>query len=121
MAWTSEHRRAADRRRLRYPSDLADAEWALVAPLIRPAKRGGRPRKVDVRELLNAVFYVLSTGSQWRSLRNALLMAAVADSLRGSATVARRRWVIVGSDRRAWRRRCCRRAPVSMIVSHRVV
>ena len=43
--WTPEHRRAADRRGLRYPSDLTDAEWALVAPLIRPAKRGGRRRR----------------------------------------------------------------------------
>jgi len=68
MAWTAEHRRAADRRGLRYPSDLTDAEWALVAPLIRPAKHGGRPRGVDVREVLNAVFYVLSTGCQWGAL-----------------------------------------------------
>jgi transposase len=68
MAWTAEHRRAADRRGLRYPSDLTDAEWALIKPLIRPAKRGGRPRKVDVREVLNAVFYVLSTGCQWQAL-----------------------------------------------------
>ena len=68
MAWTVEHRRAADRRGLRYPSDLTDTEWALVASLIRPAKRGGRPRKVDVREVLNAVFYVLATGCQWSAL-----------------------------------------------------
>ena len=68
MAWTAEHRRAADRRGLRYPSDLTDAEWALVAPLIRPARHGGRPRTVDVREVLNAVFYVLSTGCQWQAL-----------------------------------------------------
>ena len=66
--WTPDHRRAADRRGLRYPSDLTDAEWALVAPLIRPAKRGGRRRSVDVREVLNAIFYVLSTGCQWTAL-----------------------------------------------------
>ena len=66
--WNSEHRRACDRRGLRYPSDLTDAEWALVRPLIRPAKRGGRPRTVDVREVLNAIFYVLSTGCQWTAL-----------------------------------------------------
>jgi transposase len=66
--WKPEHRRAADRRDLRYPSDLTDAEWALVAPLIRPAKRGGRPRTVNVREVLNAIFYVLSTGCQWNAL-----------------------------------------------------
>ena len=66
--WKPEHRVAADRRGLRYPSDLTDAEWALVAPLIRPAKRGGRPRGVNVREVLNAIFYVLSTGCQWAAL-----------------------------------------------------
>jgi transposase len=66
--WKPEHRRAADRRGLRYPSDLSDAEWALVEPLIPPARRGGRPRKVVVREVLNAIFYVLSTGCQWAAL-----------------------------------------------------
>ena len=68
MTWTAEHRRAADRRGLRYPSDMTDAEWALVRPLIRPAKRGGRPRTVDVREVLIAIFYVLSTGCQWQAM-----------------------------------------------------
>ena len=68
MAWTAEHRRAADRRGLRYPSDLTDDEWALVAPLIRGAKRGGRPRTANVREVMNAIFYVLSTGCQWQAL-----------------------------------------------------
>src|SRR3984885_7864738 len=66
--WKPEHRLAADRRGLRYPSDLTEAEWALVAPFIRPAKRGGRPRTVNVREILNAIFYVLSTGCQWNAL-----------------------------------------------------
>lgn len=66
--WTAEHRRAADRRGLRYPSDLTDAEWALVEAMIRPARRGGRRREVNVREILNAIFYVLSTGCQWNAL-----------------------------------------------------
>ena len=66
--WKPEHRRAADRGGLRHPSDLSDAEWDLVAPLMPPAERGGRPRKVDVREVLNAIFYVLSTGCQWNAL-----------------------------------------------------
>jgi transposase len=66
--WKPEHRLAANRRGLRYPSDLTDAEWVLVSPLIRPAKRGGRPRTVNVREVLNAIFYVLSTGCQWNAL-----------------------------------------------------
>ncbi len=68
MAWTVDHRRAADRRGLRYPSDLTDTEWALVAPLIRPANHGGRPRTMDVREVLNAIFYILATGCQWSAL-----------------------------------------------------
>lgn len=66
--WTKEHRLAAGRKNLRYPSDLSDAEWGLVASLIPPAKRGGRKRTVDVREVLNGIFYVLSTGCQWGAL-----------------------------------------------------
>jgi transposase len=66
--WKAEHRLAADRGRLRYPSDLNDAEWALIAPLIPPARRGGRRRSVKVREVVNAIFYVLSTGCQWKAL-----------------------------------------------------
>ena len=70
--WKPEHRAAADRRGLRYDSDLTDAEWALVAPLIRPAKRGGRRRSVDVREVMNGLLYVLETGCQWRHLPRGL-------------------------------------------------
>ena len=66
--WTVEQRQTHDRAGLRYPSDLTDAEWALVAPLIPPAKRGGRPRSVNLREVLNAIFYVLWTGCQWTAL-----------------------------------------------------
>lgn len=66
--WTKGHRLTAGRKSLRYRSDLTDAEWALVAPLIPPAKHGGRPRKVDVREVLNGIFYVLSTGCQWEAM-----------------------------------------------------
>ena len=66
--WTAEHRRVAARKGLRYPSDLTDAEWALVEPMIPPAKPGGRKRSVNVREVLNGIFYVLSTGCQWKAL-----------------------------------------------------
>ena len=88
MSWTAEHRRTADRRGLRYPSDLTDAEWALIEPMIRPAKRGGRPRTVNVREVLNAIFYVLSTGCQWQALPKDLPPKSMAwDYLsRGSGT-----------------------------------
>ncbi|MDP7532391.1 MAG: IS5 family transposase [SAR202 cluster bacterium] len=66
--WTDENRRLYERRGPRYPSDLSDAEWALIAPLIPPAKHGGRKREVDVREVMNGVLYVLETGCQWRAL-----------------------------------------------------
>jgi transposase len=66
--WTTEQRQAHERRGLRYPSDLTDAEWTLVEPFIPPAKRGGRRRTVDVREVLNGLLYVLATGCQWRAL-----------------------------------------------------
>ena len=66
--WTPEHRCAADRHGLRYPNDLSNAEWALVEPMIPPARRGGRKRSIDVREVLNAIFYVLWTGCQWKAL-----------------------------------------------------
>ena len=66
--WTVEQRQTHDRAGLRYPSDLTDAEWALVEPFIPPARRGGRKRTVDVREVLNGILYVLATGCQWRAL-----------------------------------------------------
>ena len=66
--WKLEHRIAADRRSLRYASDISDAEWALVAPLIPPARRGGRRRSIDERGVLNAIFCGLATGCQWQAL-----------------------------------------------------
>jgi putative transposase len=51
-----------------YTSDLTDDEWTLLAPLIPPAKPGGRPRKHDIREVLNAIFYILRGGCAWRLL-----------------------------------------------------
>ena len=66
--WTIENRPRYDRSGLRYPSDVTNAEWALVEPLIRPARRGGRRREVDVREVLNGILYILSTACQWRAL-----------------------------------------------------
>ena len=66
--WTTENRRRYDRSQLRYPSDLTDAEWDYVAPLIPPAKPGGNKRSVDVREVMNGIMYILSTGCQWRAI-----------------------------------------------------
>ncbi len=51
-----------------YPSDLTDAQWAVLAPLIPPPKPGGRPRRLEMRRVVNAIFYVDRTGCQWRYL-----------------------------------------------------
>ena len=66
--WTTENRGRYERNRFRYPSDLTDEEWKLVEPLIPPAKRGGDKRTVDIREVMNGLMYVLSTGCQWRAI-----------------------------------------------------
>src|SRR2546425_6512500 len=62
--------------RKHYPSDLTDEQWAIVEPMIPPAKQnaqGGRPRKVDLREVLNTLFYLNRTGCQWDMLPHDLL------------------------------------------------
>src|ERR1700751_2933222 len=66
--WTAKNRGRFDRSKLRGPSDLTEDEWAYVEPLIPPAKRGGNKRRVDVREVMNGIMYVLSTGCQWRAV-----------------------------------------------------
>jgi transposase len=66
--WTEEARSAHAPREGRYPSDLTDAEWALVGPMIPAPRQGGRPRETDMRAVMNAVRYVLRTGCQWRQL-----------------------------------------------------
>lgn len=51
-----------------YPTDLTDAQWLIIEPLIPPAKRGGRHRSTCPREILNAIFYILRAGCSWRLL-----------------------------------------------------
>lgn len=51
-----------------YATDLTDGEWALIAPFIPPARRGGRPRSTDMREVFNAIFYITRGGCAWRLL-----------------------------------------------------
>ena len=63
-------------RRKNYPSDLTDEQWAILTPMIPPAKqstRGGRPRTVDMREVLNTLFYLNRSGCQWDMLPHDLL------------------------------------------------
>ena len=66
--WTLENRRRYNRDQLRYPSDVTEEEWEEIAPLIPPARRGGRRRSVDIRAVFNGLLYVLSTGCQWRAI-----------------------------------------------------
>ena len=66
--WTNDNRGRYDRSKLRYPSDLTDAEWAIIRPLIPPAKRGGNKRSVVERDIVNGLMYILSTGCQWAFL-----------------------------------------------------
>ena len=66
--WTKENRGRYDRSKLRYPSDLTDEEWKLIEPLIPPGKRGGGKRTVVMREVVNGLMYVLSTGCQWSAI-----------------------------------------------------
>ena len=61
--WTKESRARYDRSALRYPSDLTDGEWSVLAPLIPPVKHGGRPRAVDIRAVIGGLLYVLETVS----------------------------------------------------------
>ncbi len=49
-----------------YPTDLTDSQWQLLEPLIPPAKPGGRPRTVNMREVINGIFYMLRSGCAWR-------------------------------------------------------
>lgn len=54
--------------RTSYPSDLTDAQWAIIAPLIPEPMPGGRPRSLDMRNVINAILYVNRTGCAWRML-----------------------------------------------------
>ena len=70
MAWTEltrlQHARAGDR----YASDLTDAEWRLLKPMLPPRKSTGRPRTTDLRDVFDAILYVATSGCQWRLLPN---------------------------------------------------
>ena len=53
---------------VRYPTDLTDDQWKVLEPLIPPANQGGRPRTIDMREVINAILYLNRTGCAWRLL-----------------------------------------------------
>ena len=68
MSWTETTRGKYDRHGLRYASDLTDMEWLQIEPLIPLPKRIGRPRKTNMREVVNALLYIASSGGAWRLL-----------------------------------------------------
>jgi putative transposase len=68
MPWTEITRAEYQRNGLRYASDMTDAEWALIARRLPRRRRLGRPLEVDLRKVLQAILYILSTGCQWRAL-----------------------------------------------------
>jgi transposase len=68
MVWTEITRPQYRREGLRYASDLTDAEWALIEPHLPAPSKLGRPREVDLREIMEAILYMASTGCQWRAI-----------------------------------------------------
>jgi transposase len=70
MAWTELTRRQHERVGGKYASDLTDAEWAVMAPLMPPRRMTGRPRTTQLRDVFDAILYIATTGCQWRMLPN---------------------------------------------------
>src|SRR3977135_351422 len=68
MSWTEITRKQYRRDHLRYASDMTDAEWFLLSTFLPARCRVGRPRKVELRAVMNAILYILATGCQWRAL-----------------------------------------------------
>lgn len=68
MPWTKTARREYRRAASRYASDLTDREWALIAPFMPPPKRVGRPRTTRLRDVVDAILYMATTGCQWAQL-----------------------------------------------------
>ena len=68
MPWNETTKTEYTRPRDRFESDLTDEEWNLVEPCLPPPSKRGRPRKTDLREVVNAIQYMLATGCQWRAI-----------------------------------------------------
>ena len=68
MPWNRTTRKDYKRNTKRYESDVTDQEWAIIEPMLPEHGRTGRPRQTDLREVFNAIQYVLATGCQWRAL-----------------------------------------------------
>jgi len=103
--WTTENRPRYNRDRLRYPSDLTDEEWALVEPLIPPAKRGGRRRTVVVRQVVNGAMFAQAVAEHLPKL--AVEIVKRSDKAKGFEVLPMR-WVVERAL--AWLNRCRRLA-----------
>ncbi|RYF10121.1 MAG: transposase, partial [Oxalobacteraceae bacterium] len=68
LMWSVDNRTRYGRDKLRYPTDLTDAEWEWAKAEIPHARLGGNKRTVVVREVMNGLMYVLDTGCQWRTI-----------------------------------------------------
>jgi len=68
MVWTETTRTRYERHSGRYASDLTDQEWELVAPFVPPPRTTGRPRVTQMREVMDAILCIASTGCAWRML-----------------------------------------------------
>ena len=95
MCWTEITRAQHCRRGLRYASDLKDAEWVLLFFFLLPRRRVGRPREVDLRAVMNAILYILSTGCQWRALPKDFPPCSIGVEVHADIEVVRLRIVIV--------------------------
>ena len=100
--------RPTDSRELALPSDLTDAQWECLEPLIPAAKSGGRPRKTDMRAAMNAIFYLLRTGCPWRYLPRGPVPSAL-DGLQHLPPVPARRRMGAIWEELQWR--CAKRRP----------
>src|SRR3954454_3999663 len=94
--WTPATRRQHSREGLRYETDLTDAEWALIEPHMPKPRIRGRPREWPLREVLNAIFYVLRGGVAWRLLPNDLppRTTVFGGSARGATAACSKRSII---------------------------
>ena len=68
MTWNDTARKQYNHNSSRYQSDLTDEEWKIIEPSIPPAKPGGRKRSVNIREVVSTIWYISSSGCQWRML-----------------------------------------------------
>ena len=68
MPWNDTTRQEYKRKIDRYPSDMSNEEWAIIEPMVSLPKHRGRPRTTNMREVINAIFYIAYTGCQWRAL-----------------------------------------------------